>query len=382
MGMGTGHIAASPSSLKFESETKMENPYKMKNKLLIIGAYGYTGKLIAREAINYGIQPIIAGRNEMELKALATELNLAYRVIALSDSDQSWHDHLQDVHTILHCAGPFILTFKNVLDQCLKNKVHYLDITGEIAVFEGVKTMDAAIRERGIMAMSGVGFDVVPTDCMAAFLHDKMPNATELELAFYSAGGGVSRGTANTAIENLGTGGAIRKNGKITKVPSAYDTKKIEFAEQSVYCTTIPWGDISTAYHTTKIPNIRVYMATSKQMVNNMKWMDRMGFLLKLPLAKNLLKYMNNRRPAGPTESQNNTAKSYIWGQVKNGNDILSANCVTPEGYKLTALTALLISKKVLAGDYKIGYQTPASCYGMDLIMEIPGVTRKLMPIV
>ena len=99
----------------------------MKNKLLIIGAYGYTGKLIAREAINYGIQPILAGRNEMELKALATELNLTYRVIALSESDQSWHDHLQDVHTVLHCAGPFILTYKNVLDQCLKNKVHYLD---------------------------------------------------------------------------------------------------------------------------------------------------------------------------------------------------------------------------------------------------------------
>jgi short subunit dehydrogenase-like uncharacterized protein len=38
----------------------------------------------------------------------------------------------------------------------------------------------------------------------------------------------------------------------------------------------------------------------------------------------------------------------------------------------LTAHSSLLISKKILEGNFKTGYQTPAGCYGENLIMELP----------
>jgi short subunit dehydrogenase-like uncharacterized protein len=222
------------------------------SSFLLYGAYGYTGSLIARIAITQGLRPVLAGRKAAPVADLARDLGLEHRVFDLDDAaavDQG----LRGMLAVLHCAGPFNRTSKPMADACLRTAVHYLDITGEVSVFEALAARNAEAKAAGVMLLPGVGFDVVPTDCLAAQLKQRLPSATRLTLAITSLGR-VSRGTATTVVENAGGGGLVRKGGVLTPVPAAWKTRSIGFGEGPVKAITIPWGDVSTAYYSTGIP--------------------------------------------------------------------------------------------------------------------------------
>jgi len=347
-------------------------------KWIIYGSYGYTGWLIAEKAADYHSNVILSGRNEEKLKNQAEELGLPYEEADLSDSD-TMDELLSDAHLVIHCAGPFIHTWRPMLDACIRNRCHYLDITGEIPVFEGIKARNKEISDAGIMAIPGSGFDVVPTDCLALFLKKKLPDADRLELAFMGLGGGVSHGTAQTMAENLGSGGAVRENGKIRPVPAAYKSRTIDFGTKTRTAVSIPWGDVSTAHHTTGIENIVVYTAMKKSAVQTLKLSNWFAPVLQLSFLKSLIKKQISKKVTGPDQTAREEGKSYIWGEVRNKNgDVVSARQTTPEGYRLTALSSLHIAQKVDSGDFKPGYQTPASAYGEDLILEIEETMREL----
>src|SRR5687768_6801707 len=188
------------------------------NSFLLYGANGYTGGLIAKYSAQYGMQSVLAGRREDAIKPLAGQLKLSYKIFDLTNTTQLVAA-LQDVKVVVHAAGPFGNTARQMIDACLQTDTHYLDINGDISVFEQIKSLDAVAKEKNIMLLPGVGFDVVPTDCMALHLKNKLPDATHLKLAFASLGGAVSHGTGMTIVNKLGEGGAARENGQIVKRP-------------------------------------------------------------------------------------------------------------------------------------------------------------------
>ena len=345
---------------------------------LLYGAYGYTGRLITRRCADYGLTPLLSGRNAEKLEQMHHEFGFPYRALDLRNTTEL-HDLLQDQTVVLHAAGPFIETAEAMMEACLATGTHYLDITGEIPVFAMAAKRAQRAEAAGIMLMSGVGFDVVPTDCMAAYLKQKMPEATELVLAFAWKGGMLSHGTAKTMLGGLGTGGAIREHGKITPVKAAYDTREFPFTEEvPLRAVTIPWGDVFTAYFTTGIPNIKTYFAVPPSQIKQMERSNWLGPLLRLGPVKNYLRKKIESRPAGPNDAQREKAETYIYGEVKDvSGRTVAARLRTPEGYTLTAITALMIVRKVLAGEVEPGYRTPAGLYGADLIMEVKGVTRE-----
>ncbi|MFN3301134.1 MAG: saccharopine dehydrogenase family protein [Sediminibacterium sp.] len=348
------------------------------NKFLLYGANGYTGRLIASMASQYDLIPVLAGRNETALALMAKELSLTYIVVDLDDADKLVEE-LKSFKVVLHAAGPFMHTALKMSKACIKAGVHYLDITGEIGVFELLKKMGGDFAQRGIMVMPGVGFDVVPTDCMAKFLFDQMPEATHLKLAFASVGGKLSHGTATTMAEGMGEGGAVRENGRIIKKPLGHKGMWVNFSNKKLFTMTIPWGDISTAFTTTGIPNIETYTSVSPKTFSMLKWQGLYNWVLKLSFVRNYYKKKIKKMPAGPDEAMRKKAKSLVWGEVTNSEGhSLNANLEGPEGYTLTALSSLIILKKVLSGNFKPGYQTPAACFGADLVLEIPGVTRSM----
>ncbi len=345
----------------------------MPKNFLIYGANGYTGELIAREAVKRGLKPILAGRSQSKVEPLAKELNLTFRTFSLEDK-KSLEYTLKEVDLVVHCAGPFSLTSQRMVEACLRLGKHYTDITGEISVFEEMAKRDAAAKKAEIMIMPGVGFDVVPSDCLALHLKNLLPTATNLTLAFYGLGG-ISHGTQATMTMNVGKGGAIRRSGKITSVPAAYKTRKIDFGEFTKTAVTIPWGDVSTAYYSTGIPNIEVYTVVPKANLKMLKMSRYIGWLLKTKLAQN---YLQKRIPAGgPSNEERAKGKTYLWGEASDeqGNRTES-RLICPEGYTITVLTALNIAEKILDGDFQPGFQTPAKCYGADLILEIEGTMR------
>ena len=345
---------------------------------LLYGAYGYTGKLITRRAAERGLTPLLSGRNAAKLRVMADEYGFPYRAVELSNRTEL-HDILKEVPVALHAAGPFIETAEPMMEACIATGTHYLDITGEIPVFAMAAKKGPAAEKAGVMLMSGVGFDVVPTDCLAAYLKDKMPEATELTLAFAWKGGMLSHGTAKTMLGGLGHGGAIRENGAIKPVKAAYHTREFPFTDRAdLRAVTIPWGDVFTAYFTTGIPNIKTYFAVPPKQIKLMERSNFLGPLLRLGPVKNYLRKKIEAKPAGPDDTQRGKAETYIYGEVKDvSGKTVAARLRTPEGYTLTAVTAIDIVEKVIAGRVEPGYRTPAGLYGADLIMEADGVTRE-----
>ncbi|GAB3641842.1 saccharopine dehydrogenase family protein [Spirosoma arcticum] len=345
---------------------------------LLYGANGYTAQLIINRANSFGLTPVLAGRSAAKIKLLAEKHALTYRVADLNDSS-ALDALLLDIPVVLHCAGPFSQTAAPMQQACLRTGTHYLDITGEIAVFEHGMTLHSEAIRQNVMFMSGVGFDVVPTDCMARYLHDRLPDATHLQLAFFTEGSNLSQGTAQTALEGAGGGGKVRRNGQIETVPNAHKIVSVNFGNGLVRpCMSIPWGDISTAYHTTGIPNIETFVGSSAGQIRLAKLGNYLGGLLRNRAVQSFLQKQIAKRVTGPDEATRQRARTQVWGKVWNAQgQMLEARLHGPEGYTLTALTALTITKKVLNGDWKAGYQTPAGLYGADLILEIDGVTRE-----
>jgi short subunit dehydrogenase-like uncharacterized protein len=344
---------------------------------LLYGANGYTGRLIARYASDYGLKPLLAGRNREALEPLANSLNLPWRVLDLEDP-ADLDSILAEVDVVLHAAGPFRHTARPMMEACIRTRTHYLDITGEIAVFERAKSMHERAVEAGIMMMSGVGFDVVPTDCIALHLKNLLPDATHLKLAFGSVGGGLSHGTAITMAEGAGEPGAARVNGRIVPVPIGQKGIWVDFGIKKLFTMTIPWGDVSTAYTTTGIPNIETYTAIAPSTHRLLKYQWLFNWFLRLPFVRARSIRKIKARPAGPDDARRERSRCLVWGEVTNAKgEIRRARLTGPEGYTLTAISSLIITRKVLEGSFKTGYQTPAGCYGEDLILEVPNVQRE-----
>ena len=340
---------------------------------LIYGASGYTGKLIVELSVKKGLKPVLAGRTESKIKPLAEKLGLEYLVFGL-DNIEEVVQNITKFPLVLNCAGPFSRTAKPMVEACLLAKIHYLDITGEIEVFEMIKSHDSQAKKNEIILMPGVGFDVVPTDCMAKYLSSKLPDAKYLELAFTSVGGSISHGTVTTMIESLGNNGFTRENGVMISKSTGYKGKWIDFGKLKQFAMTIPWGDISTAYTTTGIPNIETYAGASKSAYYLMKLQFLFNPILRTKFVKNFLQKYVDDKITGPDESHFQNGKSLIWGKVTNEKgETVEGRIETLEGYRLTAEASVLITQKVLQLKGVSGYKTPAGLFGHELILEIEG---------
>jgi short subunit dehydrogenase-like uncharacterized protein len=344
-------------------------------KLLIYGANGYTGKLIAREAAKRGLKPLLAGRNRGEVDALAAELGLTRRVFELGNAAEIARN-LEGVAVVLHCAGPFSKTSAPMLAACLDAKVHYLDITGEVDVFEACHRQHERAKAQGAVVLPGSGFDVVPTDCLAAQLKRRLPDATHLTLAF-EAGGGPSPGTAKTSVEGMGRGGRARINGELTRVPLAWKHRDFLRDGKPRSAMTIPWGDVFTAYVSTGIPNIETYMTLPPKTIARMAWMRRIQPLLGLGFVQNYLKRKIERTNPGPSDARREKTDTYVWGEVRNaaGREEKLA-LITPNGYDLTVTASVGIAEHLLRdpGNLAGGYFTPSLLMGADYVLKLPGV--------
>lgn len=341
---------------------------------IIYGANGYTGEMAAREARQRGLRPILAGRNREALARLAQELGFEHRCFSL-DGLPEVRAGIRGVQLVLHCAGPFSATARPMIQACLAERVHYLDITGEIDVFEYARTCDGAARAAGVLVCPGVGFDVVPTDCVAATLKRELPDATHLALGFDSRSP-MSRGSAKTGVEGLASGSRMRKDGRIVSVPLASRVRDIDFGDGVKSAVMIPWGDVSTAHHTTGIPNIEVYIPASRRGIAGLRSLDRWRPLLKTRVAQWWLKRRIERGTPGPAADLRDTTPMHVWGEARNASGMTrTARLRTANGYTVTVEAALGIVEHLLGNEAPAGYHTPSEIVGADFVSRLRGST-------
>jgi short subunit dehydrogenase-like uncharacterized protein len=350
---------------------------------MIYGAYGYTGELIATEAVAKGHRPVLAGRSPEKLEPLASSLGLEYVAISLEDSG-ALREALSGMDLVLNAAGPFVETSAPLVRSCLEAGAHYLDITGEIPAFQSTFSHHEEAAQKGVALMPGVGFDVVPTDCLAKHLSDAVPEAAELEIAISSIT--PSAGTIKSVLGMLPEGNFVRRDGTLVGQPFGGGAKKVMFPDRERTVLPIPWGDLETAYRTTGIPNITTYMALPVEVPPRV-----MALLMALlmpalqraassPALKGALHRGVEKGFKGPGADERREGKSYIWARAADDTGRQAQAWLrTAETYAFTALSSVLCVERTLQ-ETPVGACTPAGTFGSDLVLNIEGSILRDFP--
>ncbi|PJE20714.1 MAG: hypothetical protein CK431_25595, partial [Mycobacterium sp.] len=113
--------------------------------ILLYGATGYTGRLVAHTFAEEGLQPVLSGRRENALRAVADPLGLDVRVGGLDDID------LSGAQAMLNCAGPFGRTQAPLLRRCVDAGVAYLDLAGEVDEHLAAAAWNEQARAAGVL---------------------------------------------------------------------------------------------------------------------------------------------------------------------------------------------------------------------------------------
>lgn len=342
------------------------------NRWLIYGATGFTGKLIAQEAAGRGLRPVIAGRNPSAVEALSAELELEARTFGI-DSVASVAANLEGIDLVLNCAGPYAPMGDTVVRACISRGAHYLDICGEPEVLEQYLAHRDEAAASGSVIVPAVGYDVVPSDTLAKSLAERMPDAVDLQLAFFGNGEG-SAGSAKTVMGMMSDKCKVRRNGKIEKVPLAYRRQLVHFSDRDEWCMSIPWGDVCTAFHSTGIPNITVYMAASRRAAFVLRLASPLAPLLGRPAIRNKLFGKLEDSVQGPDIETRQASFMRLWGRVSNAaGDSIEATMDVSEGFTFTTHASLLCVERVLSGAVEPGCYTPTQAFGTGLAFEVPG---------
>jgi len=180
-----------------------------------------------------------------------------------------------------------------------------------------------------------------------------------------------------TTLEFLGGSGRIRIDGKLIESPIGEFEIKFEHKDFSFNGISIPWGDVFTAYISTGIPNIEVYLGLSSSAFLFRKVLLQTAKLLRIPLLKKLTANIIKKKITGPTKIERDSTKTFIWGRVENEKgEMLEEVYQVMEGYNLTALGAAESALRILNNQVKPGTHTPSLAFGSDYLNQV--VIRKI----
>ena len=266
------------------------------------------------------------------MRALAEASGLDWRAFGLSPTPAQ----LQGVDAVLHAAGPF----------------------------------------SGVMLLPGAGFDVVPSDCLAAHVAARLPGAVRLRLSI----GGLSkasRGTLKTMLEGVGTGTRLRRDGLIVRG----DTRARQHADLGAGMRPtlgVPWGDVSTVWRSTGIPNVEVFFEATRQMEAMTALPAPVRTLVSLgPVARFLQGRVDRHLPRGPSAQDRASGRAAVLAEAWDASGQRAAALLTtPDPYHLTAQTAVELARLAATGSAVAGYHTPSTAYGADFVLRFEGVQR------
>lgn len=310
-------------------------------RLMIYGAAGYTGRMATRQAAAMGLRPILAGRDEAPLRELAQELGLGHRVFSLDDPGLI-DAGLADVSVLLNCAGPFMHTAEPLMWGALRNRVHYLDIAAELDSYQLAEVLDGEARSAGVMLLPGSGGSVAMLGSLAGFAASQVSEPRKISIALHVTGA-MSRGSAVSASENLTTRTLARVNGGLVdRDPS--ELAEFDFGNGLVPSIPVTLPDLITIWRSTGASDVETFVHVSGS-----------AFPVGDPA----------EMPDGPSAEERN-ANRYQASVRVTGTDGSAVRAVldTVNGYSFTPLAAAEAARRVMGGEVRPGFQTPAGLFG------------------
>ena len=155
------------------------------------------------------------------------------------------------------------------------------------------------------------------------------------------------------------------------------DIRKIQFSDKERTVRAVTWGDLSTAYRSTGIPNITTYFPMPKKFPNLLK---SLGVSVKdmftdVESKKRVYRWIEEN-VHGPDKNKQETLRSYIWASAQNEEgQKAQAWLETMESYRFTAVTGVKCVEKLFEIN-PLGALTPAMAFGADLVLELPKTVR------
>jgi short subunit dehydrogenase-like uncharacterized protein len=341
--------------------------------VLVYGASGYSGHLIAREAKRLGLRPVLAGRDPDRVAAVASRLRLDHRVAPLSDPSRL-DAALRGIRVVVNAAGPFSATAQPMVDACLDRGVHYLDITGEVPVIEALRRRDGEAHKHKILIVPGVGFDVVASDFLASHVAAQFRTTRHLAIGV-SGLDLLTRGAARTLIEAANYG-VVRRNGDLVRIPLGSLQRDFDYGAGPRPSINISWGDVAAAYHSTGVPNIEVYAEATPTLEGVLAASRSLGWVLALLPWQVWLKSSVDLLPEGPTAGERAARRMTIVAVAEDDRGRQkTARLRTPEAYTFTARCAARIAGAVCNGTVRgAGFRTPSQLGDTKFLERIAGV--------
>ncbi len=349
----------------------------MNGRWMIYGANGYSGRLIAEQAVKQGLKPVLAGRNGAKLKALAASLACEACIFDL-DNPEAMAVQLQDMDLLLNCAGPFQDTVRPLVTACLRTQTHYLDLSGELEVFEYCKSRDADAKQRGIILCPGVAFDVVPTESIALKLKQLLPDATELKLGF-DGKMALSPGSTITLLGGIGNPDIslhmLRHDGALVKARAPrIEELAFESGGEKQKAMSLTWADLNAAFYSTAIPDIAVFIRATPINRLSFGYMNLMSGVFRIPMVQRMARMLVRSAVHGPSATEMEQSTMRVFGEASNAAGVVKRVYLrVPHGYKFTCLSALAFVDLCLQQEGKSGYMTPAQLAGPDFVQTIAG---------
>ena len=344
--------------------------------LIIYGATGYSGRLIVQQAVARGLRPVVAGRDERAVATMAARSGLKW-AIARVEEPASLRAMMASGTVLLNAAGPFSTTAIPLLEACLSTGAHYLDITGIAGSIEPVAARSQEAVHRGVMLMPAVGFEVVASDCLLAHVARRLPSATLLRLGFDKSDP-TSSGSIKTTVEMAGLGVPVRRDGELTRVPPGSLVWYFDYGRGPQASFAVELADLGTAHFSTGIPNVETYMRASPAVwsstVSNQYW----GWLLATPFWQSFLKMHVDRFTPDPSLRDRSAGWGVLVAEASEATGrYVRSRLRTGDVYLFTALSAIGVVERVLAGEWSPGFQTPSHMYGPDFALSFEGAMRE-----
>lgn len=336
---------------------------------LIYGANGQTGQLVVDALLARGLKPVLGGRNDARVKALAEARGLRHRIFDLDDRNGLDHG-ISGFRLVVNLAGPFVGTSTALAQGCLRVGAHYADISAELADFRSLQPLAERASDSGVMLLPGIGFGFLITECLALHAWQRHRAAVQMQVGIRYSHHGQSRGSLKTLLENPALPGFRLEAGQLKSTAAFENQAEFDFGDGGRRrCASYPWRAEALAIAaSTGLSTVETHIALPRLA----QWLTRYPALAKNPRIRKLL--LGSAR--GPSPKQLQQGRSWVVAQTVDENGRRQSSLLSgPDPYRCTADAVAWAAQQILAGRVQEGLATPAQLFGTEPLKALPGFT-------
>lgn len=289
-------------------------------RIVVIGATGYTGRLVARELAASSATFVLTGRSPAKVERLAAELGGADTALADVREPATLAHIIQQGDVVINCAGPFTDLGEPVVRACIERGAHYLDTTGEQLFMKRV--LDAyqdPARRAGVVLVNGMAFEYALGDCGAAIAAEELVaplQSLDVVYAWRAGSGSASRGTRRSILRILGARGYSYRAGAWRREPVAAARRSVQLPDgRTAHAVSFPAGEALTVPRHVRVQNVRGWIVIGHGQALVLPLVaPALPFLTRVvaPLVELLLR----RAPEGPADATRRASQFLILVQA------------------------------------------------------------------